>query len=169
MTPHDEADRAGLLDAEDGLRPGCVRCALERQAVDWVYRDELWSVGSFWIDSRTQQIGPSRTPGRLVLQSRRHAEGAVELNDEELATLGPLIGRVSRAIRAATGAEKVYFASIGEHSAHFHVALVPRSATIPADERGPGFLLHLPQYDNEPERAAQLAAEVRQALAAGRV
>ncbi len=79
---------------------------------------------------------PSPIPGWLVLTSERHARAWYDLDDAELAALGPLAARVMAAQRAALGAEHVYAFAIGDVLHHFHLHLVPRYADTPERLRG---------------------------------
>lgn len=74
--------------------------------------------------------------GWLVLTSERHARAWYDLDEGELATLGPLAARVMAAQRAALGAEHVYAFAIGDVVEHFHLHLVPRHADTPERLRG---------------------------------
>jgi diadenosine tetraphosphate (Ap4A) HIT family hydrolase len=79
---------------------------------------------------------PSPLLGWLVLTSERHAPGWYDLEEAELAALGPLAARVMAAQRAALGAEHVYAFAIGDVVNHFHLHLVPRRADTPERLRG---------------------------------
>jgi diadenosine tetraphosphate (Ap4A) HIT family hydrolase len=79
---------------------------------------------------------PSPLLGWLVLTSERHARGWYDLEEAELAALGPLAARVMAAQRAALGAEHVYAFAIGDVVKHFHLHLVPRRADTPERLRG---------------------------------
>jgi diadenosine tetraphosphate (Ap4A) HIT family hydrolase len=74
--------------------------------------------------------------GWLVLTSERHARAWYDLDDGELAALGPLAARVMAAQRAALGAEHVYAFAIGDVLRHFHLHLVPRYRDTPERLRG---------------------------------
>lgn len=74
---------------------------------------------------------PTPLRGWLVLTSERHARGWYDLDDRELAALGPLAARVMAAQRARLGAEHVYAFAIGDVVKHFHLHLVPRYADTP--------------------------------------
>jgi diadenosine tetraphosphate (Ap4A) HIT family hydrolase len=55
-----------------------------------------------------------------------------ELTDHEAAELGPMLRRVSRAVRALTGCERVYAIAFGQGAPHLHVHLIPRFDAEPA-------------------------------------
>lgn len=69
--------------------------------------------------------------GWLVLTCERHVRGWYDLDEGELAGLGPLAARVMAAQRGALGAEHVYAFAIGDVVKHFHLHLVPRYADTP--------------------------------------
>lgn len=120
----------------------------------WVYRDDLWSVLS---------MPGLEVPGWLVIELRRHAEGLMELTDDEAQSLGSLMKRVSGHIQAVAKPEKVYSMLFGERVAHVHVLLAARGEDVPADKRGPGIIGHAGSLADK-ERAATIAGQVRDAL-----
>jgi len=95
----------------------CVLCA-ESVSKDgrYVWEDRLWRL---W----TRTTG--KVPGYSFLNSKRHIPYLTDLDGDEAATLGPVLARITRAIRAATGASLVYLHVFGDGAAHFHMHLVP--------------------------------------------
>jgi diadenosine tetraphosphate (Ap4A) HIT family hydrolase len=75
-------------------------------------------------------------PGWLVLAPLRHVEQWDGLSAREQAELGPLVARVSAALRAETPTAKVYVSVFAEVLPHFHVHVVARPPELPAEERG---------------------------------
>jgi diadenosine tetraphosphate (Ap4A) HIT family hydrolase len=108
--------------------------------------------------------------GWLVLVSLRHVLSLDELTEEESAELGPLLRRLTKALRSVTGCEKTYvilFAE-AEEFAHIHFHVVPRMASFSDDERGPNVFTFLrrPEPDWVPESDRdRLALAVRAELA----
>jgi len=94
-----------------------------------------------------------RVAGWMVIAPERHVVGWDALSSEEASLLGDLIRRASAAIKAETGAERVYTAHFSEVVPHLHVHLVPRGPLVPKEDRGPGFL-----FDKAP-RADALEAD----------
>ncbi|NEB78340.1 HIT family protein [Streptomyces sp. SID14478] len=78
--------------------------------------------------------------GWLVLLPRRHVTAVHDLTDAEAAALGTWQVRLSRALRDATGCAKTYVVQFAEAEGfgHVHFHVVPRSADLPAAQRGPG-------------------------------
>lgn len=83
----------------------------------------VWQ-NDFWVLRHMAKPYPAL--GWMVLHSRRHAPAFTALTPDELADLGPTLARAAEAITAATGALRVYLASMTEDTPHFHAHLVPR-------------------------------------------
>ena len=103
-------------------------------------------------------LDPTPLRGWVVLTSERHARAWYDLDEPELAALGPLAARVMAAQRAVLGAEHVYAFAIGDVLRHFHLHLVPRFAETPERLRGRGCFEARPG-DLLPEADAAAAAE----------
>ena len=67
-------------------------------------------------------------PGFAHLEPRRHIPFITELDGPEAATLGTVLARVTRALREAADAEKVYVYVFGDHVPHLHFNLAPHRA-----------------------------------------
>jgi len=102
----------------------CPLCA--RQTAE----PPLWADDLFELRHLEAPLGLA---GWMLLSTRRHVASLADLDDAEAAALGPLVRRCHRAVRAATGADRVYVAALGEAVPHVHVHLVPRRAD---DARG---------------------------------
>jgi diadenosine tetraphosphate (Ap4A) HIT family hydrolase len=121
----------------------------------WLYADNQWCVGG---------LNGLEIPGWVALSLRRHAVGIDSLLPGELATFGPVLAKVTAALRDVTSAEKVYFASFGENMPHFHVLLMSRSASIPPNHRGSAFQPNAAVY-RDPDAALEAARRLREKLA----
>ena len=64
------------------------------------------------------------------------------MNESEADELGDLLVRLTGAIEAVTGAEKVYVVAYGELFPHWHLLLSPRLPFAPPELTGPGLFLH---------------------------
>jgi diadenosine tetraphosphate (Ap4A) HIT family hydrolase len=64
--------------------------------------------------------------GAIIVESRRHFLDFGEMTPPESAELGSILKRLVPALKAATGAHRVYFLALMEHSPHFHLWLVPK-------------------------------------------
>jgi diadenosine tetraphosphate (Ap4A) HIT family hydrolase len=71
--------------------------------------------------------------GHLLVMPRRHAPGWEDLEAPEAEAVGRAVARLARAQRAALDLERVYTATIGHHTPHLHVHLIPRHAGTPAE------------------------------------
>ena len=135
---------------------GCLPCALEdAESETIVLRDDMWSCE---IPTGLE------APGWFFLRLRRHAEGWADLTADEAAAFGAISQRVDAAIRAATGAPKVYFMSFGENHPHFHFLVVARSADLEPTSRGAAIVSRLSEL-RDVDASLQVAAEVRDAIA----
>lgn len=71
--------------------------------------------------------------GHLILIPRRHALDYASLTCDEAQAIGLLTTRLSRALKACAGAEKVYAVFYGEVTPHLHIHLTARYPETPAD------------------------------------
>ncbi|HLW03527.1 MAG TPA: hypothetical protein VKT82_33080 [Ktedonobacterales bacterium] len=103
--------------------------------------------------------------GQLALETKRHTPDFTDLTPAEAQAIGLLSARLSRAIKACTGAEKVYLEFYAEVTPHLHLFLTARYPDTPAEylrwnvKNWPG----APRGD-EPE-IADLCERLRAALA----
>ncbi|HEY8655553.1 MAG TPA: HIT family protein [Candidatus Limnocylindria bacterium] len=98
----------------------CVLCAPERASAELlrviVWEDDLWRLS-------TTVYGA--VPGFSYLEPKRHIPHITDLDGPEAQTFGPVLARVTTAIRGATGADLVYVYVFGGGVAHLHVHLAP--------------------------------------------
>ncbi|MFJ8975934.1 HIT family protein [Streptomyces sp. NPDC102282] len=133
--------------------PECYACVQEarfdelppRERVDF---DRHWRVAHSFTTS---------VPGWLVLLPRRHVTAVHDLTDEEATTLGAWQIRLSRALRGVTGCEKTYVVQFAEAEgfAHVHFHIVPRTADLAPEHRGPGVFELLRASEHERVTAGQ--------------
>lgn len=71
--------------------------------------------------------------GSLMTVMKRHTPSFAELTAAEAQALGLLLARVTRALKAATGAEHAYAYFFGEGFRHLHVFTVARYDAMPAE------------------------------------
>ncbi len=138
----------------------CLACRANRGELTApggvIYDDGRWRV--------EHQLAPAVLPGWLILKLLRHVTSLAELTVAEAAALGPLLARLTAALEAETGAERVYSVLLAEAVTHVHFHLIPRRATIPAEQRGPA-IFALPA--GAPEVAcAAIAARIADRLRA---
>jgi diadenosine tetraphosphate (Ap4A) HIT family hydrolase len=115
-----------------GARP-CEICRIQdRAAPDHVARFaemECWRDGTWVV---RHHLAPAPLVGWTFVGTVRHVQGAADLTDHEAAELGPMLRRVSRAVRALTGCDRVYAIAFGQGAPHLHVHLIPRFDAEPA-------------------------------------
>ena len=78
-------------------------------------------------------------PGWLVLLPRRHVTAVHDLTNAEASALGTWQVSLSQALRSITGCAKTYIDQFAEAEgfAHVHFHIVPRTAELPQEQRGP--------------------------------
>lgn len=87
-----------------------------------------------WLVSHFPKLETDKaTRGHLLLESRRHLEDLVEMNDEEAAALGRLIRDGAALIKERLGVEHVYCYRINDKTKHLHFHLIPRYAGTPKE------------------------------------
>ena len=117
--------------------------------------------GRYWV---VDHAYPTRLPGWLVLVLKRHAEALHDLSAEEMTEMGDLIRRSCLVLREVTGCQKEYVSLYAEapHFAHLHVHIIPRSADLPDNLRGPRvFGLLSAESAVPPEAVRALSEELR--------
>jgi diadenosine tetraphosphate (Ap4A) HIT family hydrolase len=97
-------------------------CAVCHYMLDLPRHRILWE-DEFWICGTLLDV-----PGWTMVMTKRHAEGIWSLNDDEAIRFGPMMRNVARVVKDVTGAERIHYAAMGEHSLHYHNAVLPRLA-----------------------------------------
>ena len=126
---------------------GCYACERNAQLEDLPPREAI-VVRDGW---RVAHAFDSALPGWLVLIPTRHVTAADELDEEEIAALGPLLAGLSGALRTVTGCTKTYFMLFAEKEGfeHLHVHVVPRMSWFTDEQVGPGVLGFLSRPESE--------------------
>ena len=96
-------------------------------------------------------IEPVPIIGWLVLKTKRHAEGIMEMNSEESNELGKILNIVPKVVQKITGAEMVYALCITELVAHLHFHIIPRLPD--SDVRGTELFMKLKDVRENPTKA----------------
>lgn len=145
-----EAPRAGELDVSQ-----CGHC---KPSEFTIWRDDLWHVNAGFEPMRIPFIGG------LAPNSHCRLEDAPL---DVLTTLGPLLQRLSEAVKTIPGVARTHFARWGDGSEHFHLWALARPAGM-MQGRGPMLAFW---NDVLPTMPDDLAAEhlriVANSLAAG--
>ncbi|MSR18366.1 MAG: diadenosine tetraphosphate hydrolase [Phycisphaerales bacterium] len=105
------------------MSTGCAICEQHadqagRGLVAW--EDDLWLL--------RHHPSPAPLVGWLLLDAKRHVDGAASFNSAEQSAFGAVLQRACAALRSASGCERVYTIAFGESAHHFHMHLVPRSS-----------------------------------------
>ena len=139
----------------------CRFCQIESEVPPrgFLFQNEYWSVGAH---------PNTAVPGWLVAHLRRHAPGLVDMSQAELASMGPTLALVARAMTAVLQPERIYFVHFGENYRHVHVVLMPRGAEVPPEHRSAGLHVNSKRY-LDPARAKTVAEEIGRAIAEGSV
>src|SRR6476646_91098 len=137
---------------------GCAICEFVETALPsmTVHKDDLWFAGV---------MSSIQIPGWIVLGTRRHTLDPMGMNQDEAASFGPILARLSTAIKKALGSERVYVVGYGENAQHWHVLLSSRGPEVPPEHRHAQFWNHREQYVNPPAAEAA-AARIRDEMGA---
>jgi len=96
----------------------------------YIYEDEHWMV--------CHALGKMGPLGTLFIESKRHFLDYAEMTDEESASLGNVMGKIYRALRMHTEAERIYQVTLIDGVPHFHSWFVPHRKDDP--DKGIKFL-----------------------------
>ncbi|MFJ9944127.1 HIT family protein [Streptomyces erythrochromogenes] len=145
--------------------PDCYACGKEAELNELPPRERV-AQDRHW---RVAHALNSALPGWLVLLPRRHVVAVHDLTDAEASALGAWQVRLSRALRSVTGCTKTYVVQFAEAEgfAHVHFHIVPRTADLLPEHRGPGVfgLLRRPEQEwVTAEQADRMAHALRSRL-----
>lgn len=104
-----EAPRGGELD-----RDACGHC---KPSEHTIWRDDLWHLNAGWTRMGIPFVG-----GIAPNHHCRLADASLAL----MMTLGPLLQRVSAAVKAIPGVARCHFSRWGDGSEHFHLWALAR-------------------------------------------
>lgn len=145
-----------LLSAHDPREHECLICVKYQGGALPAYGGYTSPPGGYLVDDGVWRVGHGPTPywpaGTLLIESYRHFLDFADLNEVEVATIGPLIRRFVGPLKQATGAPRIHVFSCMEGAEHFHVWLVPRVGEVPS---GRHFIAN-PGYCSIPEAEAAI-------------
>ncbi|HEU0027130.1 MAG TPA: HIT family protein [Ktedonobacterales bacterium] len=130
-----------------------------------LYDDGLWRL--------EHTFEPIPMVGWLVLKPLRHVESLADLTPDEAAALGPLLRRITGALRETLAPARVYAALFAEGVAHLHIHLIPRAPDLPEKYYGPGAFdllkeaFETGQNVGDPARAETVALTIKERLTEG--
>ena len=138
----------------------CFICRKHRREVlipgGAIYEDELIYAGHVQI-REGQSIAYL---GYLMVESKRHVLGLADLTATEAQALGLLVARLSRALKATEGAERVYAFVLGDNVPHLHIHVVPRYPGAPREYWG----VHVDEWPDAPRAGLQEIAALCERL-----
>ncbi len=109
----------------------CLFCAtyeeLSFAAGGILYEDEFVSAHHYYQDGEPNYLG------HILLRTKRHVPGLAELTEAEGQAIGLAQARLSKALKACTGAEKVYVVGYYEVVPHLHLLLTARYPGTPRE------------------------------------
>lgn len=111
----------------------CIICAKQANSPDIVWQDELVSISHMV----RHPDGTDNYLGYYMLETRRHVKGMYDATEEEMAAVGVMLRRLSRAMKQVLGAAHVYAFFIGEGVDHLHAHVVARYPDTPRAYWGP--------------------------------
>lgn len=123
----------------DSTASDCFVCQKHRSLFQYA-GEPLLERGGLLLTHFPKVESESTTPGRLLIEPRRHVTDFCEMSDEEASALGFLIREGSRVVREILRAEHVYLFRINDKVAHLHFHLVPRYSGTPREFWGPRIL-----------------------------
>ena len=104
-----EQPRAGTAD-----RAACPHC---RPSEHTIWHDDLWQVRAGWDRMGIPFVGGLAPRDHVLLETA---------TPEVLTALGPLMQRISAAVKAIPGVARCHFARWGDGSEHFHLWALAR-------------------------------------------
>lgn len=111
----------------------CMICEKHEKQVAPIFQDDL-----LYVSHRTPKFGEDEVYlGYYFIEPKRHFRGMYDATDEEMAALGIMMRRLSRAMLSIPNMEHVYSFMIGEGLDHFHIHIVGRYKDTPREYYGP--------------------------------
>ncbi len=92
-----------------------------------IYEDELFYAHHIYDDEEPTFLGYVR------LEAKRHVPSYAELTTAEAQAIGSLTARLSRVLKACTGADHVYVYFYGDHVLHLHLHIWARYPSTPEE------------------------------------
>ena len=89
---------------------------------------------------------------------------AAEMQPEEATSLGVVLGKLTRALKQTTGAERVYTVTVVERTPHWHTWLIPRRPD--SETRGTPYLNSVltGTYSTSEDEAKDIVAKLQSAM-----
>jgi diadenosine tetraphosphate (Ap4A) HIT family hydrolase len=100
-------------------------------------------------------LEPTPLLGHLLITPRRHADTWADLTPAKASEIGVAAAALAVPLREMTGAERIYSAVTGHHSAHFHLHVFPRYPWTPKEF----VFVDVDRWDGSPKGGAHQVAE----------
>jgi diadenosine tetraphosphate (Ap4A) HIT family hydrolase len=126
----------------------CLECDFLGQRAD---DPSVLRTGHFAVHGR---IEAPPVPGWMIVAPHRHVEQLDALPPGAQAELGPLLARVSDALRAATPTARIYVCTWNEMLSHLHIHVIARPPDNPPERRGARLFLEDAPTDPAARKAA---------------
>ncbi len=143
----------------------CLFCDIQRGLApasgEPIYEDELVYAHHVYPDPGEGSI----YLGHIMLETKRHTPDFASLTPDEAQAVGLLAALLSNALKACTGAEKVYAVFYGEVTPHLHVILTARYPGLPKEYWRWNTLSWPDAPRGGPEEIAALCQRLRATLA----
>lgn len=120
-----------------------------------IYEDENWLV---------RHSNETNILGYCIIDAQRHFLDLSFAREDELASYGKILGRVTAAIRSVIDCERVYTFSLAEAVPHFHVHVIPRTAELTKKYCGRGIMSYPLSPAADPGLVGQACDRLRRAL-----
>jgi diadenosine tetraphosphate (Ap4A) HIT family hydrolase len=129
QAPYYDRSDCNICRQQDGLKTGSELLDGPRPSGS-IFEDEHYLVEHAPLKSSSA--------GTVIVQARRHLFDFGDMTPDEIADFGPLLHRLVRAVKAATGVERDYYLALMERAAHFRLWLVPNEDV--GDLRGVAYM-----------------------------
>jgi diadenosine tetraphosphate (Ap4A) HIT family hydrolase len=128
MSTHPEKTRSRKGAVEIGPAPwyhrsDCHICQLQDGVASSLGAPHILKGKHFVVEHAPLKMSNA---GTVIVESRRHLLDFGEMTPAELVEFGSILKRLVPAVKAATGAHRVYFLALMERVPHFHLWLVPK-------------------------------------------
>jgi diadenosine tetraphosphate (Ap4A) HIT family hydrolase len=99
-----------------------------------------------------------------MLVAKRHFLDAADMQPDEAESLGTVLGRLTRALKDATGAERVYVVTVVERTPHWHTWVIPRPPN--SETRGTPYLTSVLTggFSTTEDEATRVVGDLKSAL-----
>lgn len=105
----------------------CPFCTIYKGLGGVLYEDDFVYAYHYYQEEESNYLG------HLLLMTKRHVPTLADLTEAEGQALGLSMARLSKALKACTGAEKIYVEAYYEVVPHLHLLLTARYVGTPQE------------------------------------